>query len=218
MASAEGSASHVISWTTKFGDSYLVINLAAGEVMAIVVLVFVLTAAFLALCCWSCTCMKGLGSAQPDQARHNDSSAAPAARGISRGVEGPGEHREPTPADQSESAERTLASDVSVGQRCATTRRTTELTGDLNRYTSTTLQQTCRDLHIKIGGTKEEVVRRLTAHMIDQDIRPESDVRRRQIPVGMSRHSSSESIAEGLLSIDLERLAAVRLCPPARQT
>ena len=171
--------------------------------MAIVVLVFVLMAAFRALCCWSCTCMnppevcvyrEGLGSAQPDQDRHNDSSAAHAARGIfseasvqneaceQRGAEGPGEHREATPADRSESAERTLASDVSVGRRCATTRRTTELTGDLNRYTSTTLQQTCRDLHIKIGGTKEEVVRRLTAHMIDQDIRPESDVRRRPSP------------------------------------
>ena len=213
VASAEGFASPGISWTAKFGDSYLVLYLTAGEVMAIVALVFVLTAAFFALCSWSCTRMRGLGSAQPDQARLRDSSAAPAARVILRGAEGPEEQGEPTPADRSVSAERNLASDVSVGRRYATTRRTTELTGDLNRYTSKTLQQTCRDLHINIGGTKEEVVRR-------HDRSGHTPGERRQatsVPVGMSS-SRSESIAEGLLSIDLERLAAVRLCPPARQT
>ena len=70
VASAEGSASPGISWTTKFGDSYLVVSLAAGEVMAIVVLVFVLTAAFLALCLLELHVHEGprFGSARPGPA------------------------------------------------------------------------------------------------------------------------------------------------------
>ena len=77
------------------------------------------------------------------------------------------------------------------------------------------LQQKCKDLHIKIGGTKEEVARRLTAHMIDQGYRPESSARRRCVLAGMSRHSGSEGIVEGEPSSDPERLAAARPSPPA---
>ena len=87
--------------------------------------------------------------------------------------------------------------------------------GDLNRYTLKALQQKCRDLHIKIGGAKEEVVRRLTAHMIDQGNRPEGSARRRCDLAGMSRHSGSEDIVEDVPSSDPERLAAVRPSPPA---
>ncbi len=104
--------------------------------------------------------------------RDSASSAAPADRGIERRAKGPGGHRGPTPADRNESVERTLAGEVSMGWRDATACSLTELTGNLNRYTLMTLQQTCRDLHIKIGGTKEDVVRRLTAHMLEQEIRP----------------------------------------------
>ena len=64
-------------------------------------------------------------------------------------------------------------------------------------------------------GTKEEVARRLTAHMIDQGYRPESSARRRCVLAGMSRHSGSEGIVEGVPSSDPERLAVARLCPPA---
>jgi len=240
VASAEDSALPGISWTMKLGRSYLVINLAAGEVMVIVVLVFALATAFLALCRWSFTrMMKRLGPAphprlvgavRHDQARpratgtqatrhsatgtqatrDSASSAAPADRGIERRAEatdtGPGGHRRPTPADRYESVERTLAGEVS----------STELTDNLNRCTLKTLQQTCRDLHIKIGGTKEEVVRRLTAHMIENT--PGERRQAKSVPVGMSKHSRSESDAEALLSIEMERLAVVRLSPPARQT
>ena len=87
--------------------------------------------------------------------------------------------------------------------------------GDLNRYTLKVLQKECKDLHIKIGGTKEEVARRLTAHMIDQGYRPGSSARRRCVLAGMSRHSGSEDIVEGESSNDPERLAAARPSPPA---
>ena len=112
--------------------------------------------------------------------RASASSSAVADRGVDRRAEGPGETGS-TPADRNESVERTLASDVSVGRRCANTRSLTEL-GDLDRYTLTTLQQMCRDLHIKIGGNKEEVVRRITDHKIDQEESPGSDARRRPSP------------------------------------
>ena len=89
------------------------------------------------------------------------------------------------------------------------------MVGDLNRYALKVVQQKCKDLHIKIGGAKEEVVRRLTAHMIDQGNRPEGSARRRCDLAGMSRHSGSEDIVEDVPSSDPERLAAARLSPPA---
>ena len=142
------------------------------------------------------------GSTQPDHALSH-SSAAPAARGNLRSGSGRRrEQREPTPADRCESAERTLANN-------------TELVGDLNRYTLQVLQQKFKDLHIRIGGAKEEVVRRLTAHMIDQGNRPEGSARRRCVLAGMSRHSGSESIVEDVPSSDPERLATARPSPPA---
>jgi hypothetical protein len=208
-ASAEPSASPSVSWTTQYGDSYFVISLAASEVKVIVALVFVLAAAFFALCCRSCKCMKGLGygrqgrygSIQPDHALSH-SCAAPAARGNLRsGIGRRKEQREPTPADRCESAGRTLANDA-------------ELVGDLNRYTLKVLQLKCKDLHIKIGGTKEEVARRITAHMIDQGKRPEGSARRCDL-ADMSRHSGSEDIVEDVPSSDPERLVVERLSPPA---
>ena len=196
QASAEPSALPSVSWTTQYGDSYFVINLAASEVKVIVALVFVLAAAFLALCCWGCKCMKGLGygrhgrysSIQPDHALSH-SSAAPAARGNLRS--GIGRPREQAPNG-------------------------TELVGDLNRYTLKVLQQKCMGLHNTVGGAKEEVARRLTTHMIDQGNRPESSARRRCVLAGMCMHSGSEGIVEDVPSSDPERLAAARLCPPAR--
>ncbi len=92
------------------------------------------------------------------------------------------------------------------------------MVGDLNRYTLKDLQLKCKDLHIKIGGAKEEVVRRLTAHMIDQGNRPEGSARRRCDLAGMSRHSGSESIVEDVPSSDPERLAVARLGPPPCET
>ena len=92
------------------------------------------------------------------------------------------------------------------------------MVGDLNRYTLNVFQQKCKDLHIKIGGAKEEVVRRLTAHMIDQGNCPEGSARRRCDLAGMSRHSGSESIVEDVPSSDPERLAAARPSPPACET
>ena len=86
-----------ISWTARFRDSYLVISLATCEVMAIVILVFVLTVAFPVLCCWSYTCMRRRpGAVQPAQARlgataaqadiDSHSSAASAARNYEEGL------------------------------------------------------------------------------------------------------------------------------------
>jgi len=84
-------------------------------------------------------------------------SVPPAAQDFEKGAEGPGDDRRPTPAVRSERVDLTLANEVSMG-----TCSLTELVGDLNRYTSTTkVQQTCKDLYVRIGGT-EEVVRRLT--------------------------------------------------------
>jgi KUP system potassium uptake protein len=219
-ARAEDPEMPGVAWTAKIGDSYLVVNLAAVEVMAIVILVFVLSVAFLALCCWSCTCMRNRpGSAQPDRARpsptdepaESDPSAASAARGILEGAleaeqelpEGPARRREQLPASRGESADQALASPVRVREhraaapececeRCVSARDHTELMENLSRYTLKALQQTCRDLHIKIGGPKEDVVRRIAAHMMHQEYAQRAASGATSRPQGMSRSSSSE--------------------------
>jgi hypothetical protein len=63
---------------------------------------------------------------------------------------------------------------------------------NLSRYTLKALQQTCRDLHIKIGGPKEDVVRRIAAHMMHQEYAQRAASGATSRPQGMSRSSSSE--------------------------
>ena len=75
------------------------------------------------------------------------------------------------------------------------------------------LQVKCKDLHIKIGGNKQAVVRRITTHMIDRNS-PESSIKgdlEGCVLAGMSKHPGSEGVVEGEPSSDQERLAAVRL-------
>jgi hypothetical protein len=198
-----------VAGIVKFGDSYLMISLATGEVMVIVILVSVLLVAFCTLRCWSCYCMKRrLGAAQPAQA-DSDSSAASAARGKTRRTSGAAQsppEGQAVASDASWSTAPSAASSSGDGVRSASSgggvglgpeaRDTSSArapvryresqatpaahaesveealagqagrTAILNRYTLKVLQQKCRDLHIKIGGNKEEVVRRLTAHML----------------------------------------------------
>ena len=70
------------------------------------------------------------------------------------------------------------------------------------------MQQKCRDLHIKIGGNKEEVVRRLTTHMIDQDYVQLATSGATFGSLGMSQYLGSEGYATGQPSSDEEDLAA----------
>jgi hypothetical protein len=108
------------------------------------------------------------------------------------------------PASRGESADEALASPVGVCEhrtatshaceceRCAIAREHTELMGNLNRYTMKALQQSCRDLHIKIGGTKEEVVRRITTHKLQQECVQRGTSGATSGSMSMSQHSNSE--------------------------
>jgi hypothetical protein len=68
------------------------------------------------------------------------------------------------------------------------------------------------DLHIKSGGTKQDVVQRITTHLINDS--PESSLKgyiEDCVLAGMSKHSGSEGVGEGEPDSGQERLAAVRL-------
>ena len=79
------------------------------------------------------------------------------------------------------------------------------------------LQQKCRDLHIKIGGNKEEVVRRLTAHMIDRDYVQLAASGATFGSRGMSQHFRTEGYAAGQPSSDLEDSGGRAAGPPAHE-
>ncbi len=68
------------------------------------------------------------------------------------------------------------------------------------------------DLHIKSGGSKQDVVHRLTTHLINDS--PKSSLKgyvEDCVLAGMSKHSGSEGVGEGEPVCCQERLAAVRL-------
>ncbi len=140
----------------------MAISLATGEVMAKVISVFALSVAFSTWHCWACTCTRRrLGAAQTGQGRLGAALAAQAGSVSGAAVaarEWLRMNREPQarPAALAEIAEGALAGQAGR-------------TAILNQDTEKALQQQRRDLHVKIGGNKEEVVRRLTAHMIGRD-------------------------------------------------
>ena len=138
-------------------------------------------------------------------------TAAPAARGIAASAasstrthgavqdapEGPGRREQPRPAARAESAEEALV--VQAGRTVV-----------LNRYTLKALQQQCRDLHIKVGGSKEEVVRRLAIHMMHQDCVQHAASGATLGTLGMSQYFDSEGHVEAEPSSDAEDLATER--------
>ena len=193
-------------WTARYRDSSLVISLATCEVMAIVVLVFVLMIAFSALRCWSYTCMRRRPCAIVAQAGVDiDSGVASAARGVERrslgAVQdtpgGPGRREQPMLAARAESADEALA--VQAGR-----------TAVLDRCILKALQQKCMDLHIEIGRNKEEVVRTIATHMTGQDCVQLAASGATLDSLGMSQYFVSEGYAEGKPSSDEEDLAAER--------